>query len=156
MKKVLFKCRFFEIRVREVLLILLVLILLFFWFKSCSISEYEKQKQLKKEEKIENICPLTNNNIRDFEQLLSRADLCSEGWYQDLENYIEGLQDQNKYLEKRKKSNGKKILKAQTTFLKELNKFYDVKNIASIEKLQNAYDSYAETYEKNCKNKEGK
>ncbi len=155
MQKVLFRCRFFEVRVKEVLIVLLVLILLFFLFKSCSISEQEKQNQLKKEARVEDICPLTNNNISNFEQLLYRADLCSESWYRDLKNYIESLQNQNKYLEKSKKKNIKYIFKAQVSFLDYLYQFYEEKDDKSVEKLQKAYYSYVEAYTKVCKDKEG-
>lgn len=147
MNKILFKCQYFTIRVREVLILGVVLVLLFFGLKACQNNEKEKQK----EEKIVNICGFTNENINDLNKLLSRADLCSEGWFKDLDAYIERIKDQNTYLSKKKeKTDFKKVLKYQKKLLNDLKNFKAEQKDENIEKLKKTFQAYKKFYDGKC------
>lgn len=153
MNKVLFKCQYFTIRVREVLIVLLVLILLFFCLRSCQNNETEK----KKEEKITDVCKFTNENINDLNRLLSRADLCSEGWYKDLDAYITRIEDQNKYLKKRENKESKTVLKYQDKLFKKLKAFKKEQKNKNIDELEKSFKEYKRFYDSKCmKEKQGK
>ncbi|MEG0093934.1 MAG: hypothetical protein RR945_09315 [Erysipelotrichaceae bacterium] len=147
MNKIIFSCKYFKIKVREVLIILLVLILLFFGLNSCQRrSELEK----KKEEKIENNCDFTNENINDFNKLMSRVDLCSEGWFKDLNAYITRIEDQNKYLKKKDKKEFQTVLKYQKELLKDLNIFKKDQKDKNIEGLEKSFKEYKDFYDGKC------
>lgn len=146
MNKILFTCKYFNIRVREVLIALLVLILLLFGLKACQNNDTEKKKEVK----IENICGFTNENINDFNKLMSRADLCSDGWFKDLDAYITRIEDQNTYLKKKDKKEFRTVLKYQKEFLKDLNIFKKNQKDKNIEKLEKSFKKYKDFYDGKC------
>lgn len=157
MNRILFTCKYFKIRVREVLIALLVLILLFFGLNACQNNEVEKEKEKKKEEKIENICTFTNENINILNQLMSRVDLCSEDWFKDLNDYITRLEDQNKYLEKKNKKEFETVLSYQKEFLKDLEGFKDNQDDTTIDKMEKSFKEYKKLYDGKCmKGEKGK
>lgn len=153
MNKIIFTCKYFNIRVRELLLALFVLLLLIFGLKAYENNETEKKKQ----EKIENICDFTNRNINDFNKLMSRADLCSKAWFKDLEAFITRIKDQNSHLLKKEKKKFKTVLKYQKEVFKDLKSFKKNQEDKNIDELKKSFKKYKKYYDGTCmKGKKGK
>lgn len=154
MHHILFKCKYFTIRVREVAIIILLLILLFFGLRACQNNENGK----KKEDKISNICEFSKENINDFDRLMSRADLCSEGWIKDLGAYIDRLEDQEKYIKKKKDDTSyQKLLTYQKALVKDLKALEKNQDDKTIKDLEKSFKKYKTFYEDLCrKGKVGK
>lgn len=146
MNKVLYTCKYFKIRVRDIVILLMLLFLLFFVLKSCQQDEVEK----KKEEKIENICVFSGENVNDLYKLLSRADLCSDDWFQDLDAYVIRLDDQNLLLKKKEDKQSKKVYKLQIELLETLNEFKKNQDENTVNNLETSMKTYKSFYE-NCK-----
>lgn len=146
MNKVLYTCKYFKIRVRDIVILLMLLFLLFFVLKSCQQDEVEK----KKEEKIENICIFSGENVNDLYKLLSRADLCSDDWFRDLDAYVIRLEDQNLLLKKKEDKQSKKVYKLQIELLETLNEFKKNQDENTVNNLETSMKTYKSFYE-NCK-----
>lgn len=131
------------------MIILLLLVLLFFGLSSCQKRELE----IIKDEKITQTCVFPNENFNDFHRLLARADLCSEGWFKDLDSFINRIKDQNIRLAKRKGKEYKEILRYQKALLKELKNFKREQNVESIDALKKEFLKYKTYYEKKCEGK---
>lgn len=163
MNKIIFKCSYFTIRVKELLILLVLFILLFFTLQSCNVKEKKKQEAEKqeitkrKEEKIVNICDFTNQNINNLNQLLSRVDLCSQEWFKDFDDYIVRIEEQNSYLEKKEESEYKEVMKYQIDMVKKLKGFKQKQGEESIEELEKSLTNYKNMYDEKCgKGKIGK
>ena len=152
MNKIIFKCKYFKVRVKEVIIVLALLLLLFLVLSSCEKQEIER----KKDEKIENTCVFSNENFNDFNRLLERADLCSEGWFKDLDAYITRLEEQNIRLEKKKGKQYKEVLKYQKAFYEDVKKFKEKQSIEAIDEVEKSFIKYKKYYETYCISEEGK
>ena len=166
MKKILFQCQYFKVRVRDILIIMAVLVLLFFGLRGCQnvddtlitqnpeipdipeITEEEKEKLI--EEKLVNVCDFTKSNINDFYYLLERTDLCSEKWFKDLNLFIERIDEQNQWLQKKTDKNSKSVYKQQESWLREIRKFQEKQNSQNIESLEKNFQEYKKYYERTC------
>lgn len=118
----LFSCQYFKIRVREVLIIMMVLVLLFIGLKACGSNEDEK-----KEDKIEKVCTFTKENINELERLMRRADICSKGWFKDVEAYLTRLEEQRELIKKKNTKEHKAVLKLHNEVLNKLEGFREKK-----------------------------
>lgn len=158
MNKVIFTCQYFTIRVKEIVIFLVLLILLLFCFKGCQQNktamqlknQIEKETEIKKEEKIVNICDFTNENIKDLNTLLSRVDLCSEEWFKDYDDYIARIEDQNNYLKRKKEAEYKEVLDKQQEILSDLKKFKNKQNEKNMEELEKSITNYKNLYDEKC------
>lgn len=151
MGKIIWECGHFKIRVREVIITLVVLILLFFCLRSCQENETKKLEDLKKENKISNVCTFEKENINDLNKLLSRSDLCSEEWFHDYGTFIDRMEDQNKLLKKKTGSKFKGTYQAQNKLLEKLKLFDKAQNDKEIDQLEIGIKEYKQYYEKGCK-----
>ena len=146
MGKIIFQCKYFKIRVRDLAIALVLLLLLFFGLKSCQHENTEK----KKEEKIEDLCTMMNENLNDLDRLLSRADICSSKWFDDVEDYIMRLQDQNRILKEKKNKDAQEVLKLQTDIEKQLQKFKKDQKTKDVDDLQKTVKQYKKQYDNSC------
>lgn len=158
MNKILFSCKNFEVRVRDVVIVIIVclmivmLILLFF----CMKTSQEKEVQKKKTEKIVSICDVTVENIDTFDELMARADLCSEGWFKDMDAYILRIEDQNEYLQKQEKTKYKLVKQQQVALLKRLKAFKKSQEVTTLNELEKAFKGYKKLNDDTCvKGKKG-
>lgn len=146
MGKIIYQCKYFKIRVRDLAIALVLLLLLFFGLKCCQHEKIEK----KKVEKTEDLCTLMNENLNDLDRLLSRADICSSQWFDDVEDYITRLQDQNRILKEKDKQDAQEVLNLQTDIEKQLLKFKKYQKTKDVEDLQKAVRQYKRHYDNKC------
>ena len=183
MRKIIFKCKFFCIRVRDLLLVCVAILLLFFCLyssehhesdtanKKDAIADVNKKKQTRKEKEAENAkkrtdekkadkisksCTFTIENMSDLDKLLTRADLCSTQWFQDLSAYRTRLEDQITLLKKRNDKGQTAILKTQQVLLKAIIAFEAQQNDQSVKTLKEALLKYQAVYENQCKKSGGR
>lgn len=187
MKKIIFTCKFFTLRVRDALLIVAAMLLLFSVYLYAARKENEstpiaKQQQKeehrpeteknieeeitrpvdttvvieqKKKKKIINVCSFTRFNINDIEYLLSRADLCSEPWLDDLDVLIEGIQEQNQMIKDKEEKEYKELYAVQKKLYDSLVDFRKVQDVEEIDALEKALMEYKAHYDKTCSEKKG-
>lgn len=137
MNRIVFSAGKWKIKVRDIMLVIIITILLLFALKSC-------QNDDKKETAIANACNLTGNNLTNLDKLLARADLCSEQWYEDVDDYIKGLEGQNELLKNKKDKQSKKIYDSQTKLLQAVKDFKENQNVETIAALEIQVKDYKE------------
>lgn len=152
MNKIIFKCSYFTIRVREVAISAIVILLLFFVLKGCQEQDQEKKKTAqKKEEALHEVCGYTSRNLKDLNDLLKRGDFCLDNWFEDLDDYIIRLEDQNNLLKKKSNSKDKKVYKLQVTLLNQLKNLKENQDESTIEKLEEIVEAYQVFSKQECK-----
>lgn len=146
MNKVLYQNKHFKIKVRDIIIVLAIILLLFLILKKCENDEVREMK----EEKIENICVLANENANDLNTLFSRADLCSDVWFGDLDDYIKRLEEQNQFLEKKNDEVSQNVYKDQQEILEALISFKDNQTEQTVTQLETLAKAYREGYVGRC------
>ncbi len=143
MNKIIFRCAYFTVKLRDVAIIMGIVLLCFIGLKSCD-------SNTEKEEKIDNICVFTKENMNEFNTLISRADICSTLWFEDLDSYISRIEDQNKYIEKKQGSSYETLLEKQIQLLESIKLFEQEQSETSIVKLEKVFDKYMQYYNDSC------
>lgn len=143
MDRIIYQGKSIKVKVKDIITLIVVLLLLFFCFKSCQV---EGQK----EAKISNICVFTNENIFDLNQLLQRADLCSEDWFDDLDDYISRLEGQNYYLSKKENKDHQTVYQLQKDLVKKLKALKQKQSKEHIDTLETTFQEYKKNYEDKC------
>ena len=95
---------------------------------------------------INNCEQLMINNIDDLENLLARADLCSEEWFEDLERFITDLEEQINIMKNQNKAELAEALEVQETLLSALKGFREVQDDETLAALEAAVNQYREAY----------
>ena len=117
-------------------MILIVIILLV--FQCCSNSKTEQQKR-QALEKIEEVIMI---NTSDLNMLLSRADLCSKSWFEDLEVYIARLEEQNQWLQSKQEEKYQVVYQIQMRLLTQLKEFAANQNEETVNQLEEVVMAY--------------
>lgn len=144
--KILFHVKGKPVKVRDVLILLLILLLLLL-FTRCG---KEKTKQEKIEDAVSDGCKFPKQNIKDLNDLLSSGDLCSERWFEDVDAFIQRLEDQNKALKKTSGEQSKALYEKQKTLIKQLKAFRQEQSEANVNDLERAFKAYQKQAKKGC------
>lgn len=168
MKKVIFKCQYFKLRVKDILIIIGILFLLVFGFVACQkqeegkgadnpqikeiedeeLSEEEKEELI--QEKLNDTCEFTKSNINDFHDLLNRVNLCDDEWFKDLEHFIKRIDEQNKRLKEKTDKYSKDIFIRQQVWGEEIIKLKNEQSDKNIQAVEKVFKEYKKHYEKTC------
>lgn len=122
-------------------IIILIIILLLLLLRSCQNNE-----EISKENAINDNCMIQKDNLSVINELLSRSDLCSVKWYQDLDDVIKRLTDQNTYLE----NTNKELYLRQLDLIKQLELFKKDQSSEVVEKLKESVNDYFNKYKTTC------
>lgn len=176
MKKIIFECKYFKVRVRDVVIILGIILLLITILIANNrqeenenkkddpkieeitdedLTQEEKEELIKEKEKIiieklNDVCGFTKANINDFNYLLNRVDLCSSNWFYDLDLFAKRIEEQNNILKDKKDKNSKDVYGHQVSWLEEIIKLKDEQSKENIESLEKVFKEYKKYYEKTC------
>lgn len=130
MNKILFQHGSLTLRVREVVIAVIVIIIILFGLSRCSSPNIGRLKL----QAISDKCKFTNNNLSDLNDLLKRSDLCSTTWFNDLDNYITRLKEQNDLI--KNKPGYKDIYKIQDKLVNKLEEFKEKQTNQIIDELE--------------------
>lgn len=147
LNKVLFRVKGKAVKVRELVILIMILVLLLLLYR-CENQKKEEDK--KREDAISDVCGVSKSNINELENLLSRSDLCSDDWYNDLEDYVSRLKDQNKVLKAKKGEKNENLYKLQNNIIEALESFVQQQDVKAVNKLQDKVKEYKKYYDKNC------
>lgn len=128
------------------ILIGILILLLFFGLRGC---EHKKEKQ-QKEEKIEQLCETTKENVHVIYTLLEKADLCSEQWFHDVDDVIKRLEDQLIYIQKKEDKKYRDLQPLQEQLIKAIKQFHHTRNEKSLIEIQQALANYQKYEEDTC------
>jgi len=135
-----------EIKIRD-LLILLLLFLLLFSLTMCR----EKNNNEKKQEVINTVvsesCKFYALNIEELSTLLIAANICEKEWYEELDDFIIRLKEQNVGLIIDGREGALEIENYQVKLVEALESFRKNSNQTTLDNLKEAYGQYATNYQ---------
>ncbi|MDF9837548.1 hypothetical protein [Breznakia sp. PFB2-8] len=146
LNKILFYIKKRPVRVKDVLIIILIILLL---LALCRCNK-EKTKDQKIEDAVSDICKFPKQNAKDLTALLSSGDLCSEAWFEDVDDFIERLEVQNKALKKNHSKQAEALYKKQAELVKCLKAFRKDQSKKTIDALEKAFKAYQKQAKKGC------
>ena len=146
-ERVVFFLRINKKRATIMALIIVVIILLLL-LKCCTKDKgiKEPDDSVKIAEAIKDIRGLMLNNIEDLENLLSRADLCSEEWFEDLDRFIMDLEEQLTLMINKNDGNYDKVITAQRNLITALKSFRDQQTKETTDELEKVFNEYRAIY----------
>lgn len=146
MNKIVFEHDNFKVKVRDVIIVLMVLFLLFFMLKGCARGNedvFGTQIDL-----ADNICAISKSNVEGIEELLEHADLCSDEWFGQLNEYIQILEEQNQSL--MYEDELKDFYQLQVKVVDLLKAFKENQNKQTIDDLRPILKDYRKYYDERC------
>ena len=131
-----------------IIILIIVVIILLLLLKCCTkgSGNTDPDDSVKIAEAIKDIRGLMLNNIDDLENLLSRADLCSEEWFEDLDRFILDLEDQLTLMINKNDSNYDKVITAQRNLITALKSFRAEQTLETTNELEKVFDEYRAVY----------
>lgn len=149
LQKELFSLRQHPIKVKDVLLVFLLLLLLLLL---CQCSK-GTNKPKSPEEAVEDTCLFPKQTMKALDELLQRADFCSEVWFEDVASFRSELEQQTKALKKKSDSTSKALYQKQEVLLKAFKAFEKKQDEASLNALEKAFKAYQVQSKKGCSDK---
>lgn len=143
---VIMQTQYFKITVREVIVALVMILVLSFTLVRCEDNGY-----LQRVEALEDTCTFSNRNISALHDLLERSDLCSERWFEDYQDYMDRLIEQNEILETMDTKRAKEIYPIQVKLVNVLKNFYDNQSEGTLKDLQKQVEKYHDYHKGICK-----
>jgi|GEM_PF-1152251 len=146
---VFFRYKNFKVTLRDVGIVVILLLLLFSLVK-CRRKD-STDVSLKKAEAIQETCSFSKHNLNALQVLLERSDLCSEQWFNDYQDYMSRLKEQNELLKPMESKSAKEIYSVQLKLLEALENFYNQQNETHLNQLKEKVEAYQEMYHGLCK-----
>ena len=143
---VVFRCRYFHIKVRDMTIVLLLLL-----FASIALIQCQSSGYIDEIAALEDTCVFPKRNLHALQDLLERSDLCSERWFVDCDDYIHRLQQQNDRLETMKGSRSQELYGVQKAVVEALTTFYKEQSDMNLQQLQDTVERYQKQYQGICK-----
>ena len=131
-----------------IIALVIVVIILLLLLKCCTSGSgnTDPDDSVKIAQAIKDIRGLMLNNIDDLENLLSRADLCSEEWFEDLDRLILDMEDQLALMINKNDSNYDKVITAQRNLITALKSFREKQTLETTNELERVFDEYRAVY----------
>lgn len=104
--------------------------------------DFNDEDKIREQVKELTPCELSEINLINVDELLASGDLCSEPWFEELNNYITRLEIQNDELEKQEGT--QEIVKVQKKLIARLKAFKKKQNDTTIDKLEEVVTEYQE------------
>ncbi len=125
-----------------ILLLLIIFCVVFFSLQDTKSKQEISQQQAK----IENVETVLPQNIQSLTKLLNDSNICSEQWYQDVDDFILGLQEQNELLKKNDESKHQQLIFYHEQLITNLQAFKGNQTSQVIDDLENIFLEYIDYY----------
>ena len=142
MNKILYQGKHVTVKIREVIIAIIIIIILLLVLCKCSAKKADELNL--KLSAIERIEEFPKRNVNDIIELLNSADLCSERWYKDVDDYISRLEEQNELLKDKSSSEYKEVYEVQVKLLEKVKSFREKQDEKTIKELEEVVNEYKE------------